>query len=172
MKRYVCRQLYYRFAYYLQASSKKPFGGISKKIRYFLCRRIFRYCGSNVNIESHASFGAGDKIEIGDNSGIGVNCTVPNCSIIGKNVMMGPNMHVLERNHSFESKDVPMMFQGYSDSKEFRVEDDVWIGRDVLATPGRTIKRGSIIAAGCVLCKDFPEFSVIGGNPSRLIKTR
>jgi maltose O-acetyltransferase len=52
------------------------------------------------------------------------------------------------------------------------IEDDVWIGMNVLITPGRYIKKGSIIAAGCVLCKNFPEYSIIGGNPSKLIKSR
>ena len=52
------------------------------------------------------------------------------------------------------------------------IEDDVWIGRGVMMTPGRVVKRGSVIAAGCVLCKDFPEYSVIGGNPSKFIKSR
>ena len=41
-----------------------------------------------------------------------------------------------------------------------------------IMTPGRIIKKGSIIAARCVLCKDFPEYSVVGGNPSRLIHDR
>lgn len=39
-------------------------------------------------------------------------------------------------------------------------------------TPGRNIKRGSIIGAGGLLCKDFPEYSIIGGNPSKLIRSR
>ena len=52
------------------------------------------------------------------------------------------------------------------------VGNDVWIGRDVLMMPGRTISDGSIIAGGCVLTKDFPEYSVVGGNPSKLIKSR
>ena len=172
MKKTICRLIYYHFAFYLPASYSKPFGGISKRIRYLLCRCIFKSCGKNVNIESHASFGAGNLVEIGDNSGIGVNCTIPNHSIIGDNVMMGPNLYALERNHSFESKEIPMMLQGYSEPKCFRIEDDVWIGRDVIATPGRTIKKGSIIAAGCILCKDFPEYSIIGGNPSKLIRKR
>ena len=172
MKKTICRLIYYHFAFYLPASYSKPFGGISKRIRYWLCRCIFKSCGKNVNTESHASFGAGNLVEIGDNSGIGVNCTIPNHSIIGDNVMMGPNLYALERNHSFESKEIPMMLQGYSEPKCFRIEDDVWIGRDVIATPGRTIKKGSIIAAGCILCKDFPEYSIIGGNPSKLIRKR
>lgn len=172
MKRMICRLIYYHFAFYLPASYSKPFGGISKRVRYWLCKYIFKSCGKNVNIESHASFGAGNLVEIGNNSGIGVNCTIPNHSIIGDNVMMGPNLYALERNHSFENKEIPMMLQGYSEHKYFRIEDDVWIGRDVIVTPGRTIKKGSIIAAGCVLCKDFPEYSIVGGNPSKLIRQR
>ena len=46
-----------------------------------------------------------------------------------------------------------MCHQGHTPILPTVVEDDVWIGRDVLITPGRTIKRGSIVAAGCVLCK-------------------
>ena len=65
-----------------------------------------------------------------------------------------------------------MCHQGHTPILPTVVEDDVWIGRDVLITPGRTIKRGSIVAAGCVLCKNFPEYSVIGGNPSKLIRSR
>lgn len=67
------------------------FGGkISKKIRYSLCKNIFKYCGKNVNIERLAWFGTGKDIEIGDNSGIGINAKVYNNVKIGKNVMMGP----------------------------------------------------------------------------------
>ena len=39
-------------------------------------------------------------------------------------------------------------------------------------TPGRRVRKGSIIAAGSVLTKDFPEYSIVGGNPARLIKSR
>ena len=52
------------------------------------------------------------------------------------------------------------------------VGDDVWIGRDVVMTPGRTIQDGSIIAAGCILCKDFPKYAIVGGNPAKLIRFR
>ena len=86
--------------------------------------------------------------------------------------MMGPNCFILHRNHCFERTDVPMIEQGFSSSRQTIIDDDVWIGRDVLMTPGRHIKTGSIIAARCVLCKDFPEYSIIGGNPSRLIRNR
>lgn len=65
-----------------------------------------------------------------------------------------------------------MCHQGLAPKLQTIIEDDVWIGRDVLMTPGRVIQKGSIIAGGCVLCKNFPEYSVVGGNPSKLIKSR
>ena len=119
-----------------------------------------------------ANFGSGLDIEIGDNSGIGINACIPSNTKIGKNVMMGPNCYILATNHAFSRTDIPIIEQGYTPKKETIIEDDVWIGRDVLMTPGRVIKRGSIIAGGCVLCKDFPEYSIVGGNPSKLIKSR
>lgn len=173
MKKKVCLALYYGIAYYLPNSFQFGIiGVISKKIRYWLVKRIFRRCGENVNVERRAFFGSGRDVEVGDNSGIGVNASIPNNTIIGNDVMMGPNCFILSHNHAFDRLDVPMRKQGFSESKQTIIEDDVWIGRDVLMTPGRHIAKGSIIAGGCVLCKDFPEYSIIGGNPSKQIKSR
>lgn len=85
--------VYYLFAQYLPASYSRCSG---KKIRYFLCKRIFKSCGCNVNIERKAHFGSGRNVEIGDNSGLGINCNVPSNIKIGNNVMMGPNCFVIK----------------------------------------------------------------------------
>lgn len=163
--------VYYLCAQYLPASYSR-FSG--KKIRYFLCKRIFKSCGRNVNIERKAHFGSGRNVEIGDNSGLGINCNVPSNIKIGNNVMMGPNCFVIKYNHAFNRTDIPMNEQGFQTSENVQtiIGDDVWIGMNVLMTPGRHIKTGSIIGAGCLLCKDFPEYSIIGGNPSKLIRYR
>lgn len=168
----VCLVSYYCFARFLPTSYTPIVGKPSKWIRYQLCRNIFAKCGKNVNVERGAFFGSGSLIEIGDNSGIGVSCHLPSNTKIGNNVMMGPNCYILSSNHSFDRIDIPMCIQGYSEKKQTIIEDDIWIGRDVLMTPGRIIKRGSIIAGGCVLCKNFPEYSIVGGNPSKFIKSR
>ena len=172
MKRYLCLILYYGFARYLPKSTAIFIGPICKWIRYKLAKGIFAKCGRNVNVEKMAYFGSGRSIEIGDYSGIGINACIPNDTKIGNHVMMGPNCYILDHNHKVSDLETPMMFQGAEPSKQTIIGDDVWIGRDVLMTPGRTISSHSIIAGGCVLCKDFPEWSIVGGNPSRLIKNR
>lgn len=164
--------IYKVFLVWLPASSTPIIGVFMRNLRYLCCKHIFLYCGKNVNIERGAYFGSGFRLKIGDNSGIGINCHVTGNIEIGENVMMGPECHILSINHKFDRIDIPMLEQGSAEEKKTIIEDDVWIGRQVIFTPGRTVKKGSIIAAGTVLCKDFEEYSVIGGNPSRLIKNR
>lgn len=172
IKRIISLVLYYSFARYLPVSYTPVIGKFSKSVRYYLCRNIFKSCGANVNIERLASFGSGKGIIIGDYSGLGVRCNVPSTIHIGKNVMMGPNCVILGSNHRFDDVNTPMAEQGHMSAKITTIGDDVWIGTHVIMTPGRTIAKGSIIAAGCVLCKDFPEYSIVGGNPSKFIKSR
>ncbi len=162
--------LYYGFARHLpNSNSCWKIGGI---IRRFVCRHIFKKCGKNINIERKAWFASGIEIEIGDNSGIGINAHIPNGTIIGDNVMMGPNCFILDVNHNYSNTNIPMSFQGFQKKKITKIGNDVWIGRDVFITPGRIISDHSIIAARSVLCKDFPEYSIIGGNPSKVIRDR
>lgn len=170
--KYFYLMLYYGFAIYLPVSYSRFGGKIAKSIRGALCKHIFEYCGKNVNIERGAHFGKGSHIKIGDNSGLGVNCMIPDGSTIGKDVMMGPNCYIHARNHNFDRTDIPMRLQGYKESKPIVIDDDVWIGRDVTITVGRHISKGCIIAANCVLTKDYPEYSIIGGNPGKIIRNR
>ena len=170
LKQVICLIAYYGFAQYLPESH--TFGCVGGAIRRFLCVRIFKKCGKCINVERRAWFASGVDIELGDYSNLGINCHVPNGTIIGDNVMMGPNCFILDINHRFENTEIPMIQQGSTPKKITRIGNDVWIGRDVFMTPGRTIADHSIIAGRCVLCKDFPKYSIVGGNPSKLIRTR
>lgn len=51
-------------------------------------------------------------------------------------------------------------------------EDDVWIGMDVIILSGITIGKGSVIGAGSVIVSDIPPYSIVGGNPAKIIKKR
>ena len=174
MKRTICLILYYGFARFLPESCSRFFGKSSRWIRYQLCRRIFLRCGHNVNVERLAHFGNGSLIEIGNDSGLGINCRVPNNTVIGDDVMMGPDCTILDRNHSTYRTDIPMRLQGFTSEEKIKtvIGNDVWIGMNVTMTPGRNIADGTVIGACCLLCKDFPPYSIVGGNPSKLIRSR
>lgn len=165
--------LYYCFLRYLPKSNERLVGKICKKLRFFAAKVLFKKCGKNVNIERGASFGSGKLLEIGDNSGIGINCEVPYNIIIGKNVMMGPEVVIIAQNHRYKDISIPMIMQGFEEIKRITIEDDVWIGRRAIILPGCSkIGRGSIIAAGSVVVKDVPSYAIVGGNPAKIIKYR
>ena len=145
-------------------------GKIFKKIRYFFAKKIIKEIGNNVNIETGAVFNP--KIKIGDNSGIGVRCEIVGTVEIGKNVMMGPEVIFYTQNHQFKDKSKTIIEQGYEKEKKIIIEDDVWIGRRVIILPGVTIKKGTVIGAGAIVTKTFPEYSIIAGNPAKIIGHR
>ncbi len=55
---------------------------------------------------------------------------------------------------------------------EIVIEDEVWIGTNVIVMSGVTIGKGAIVAAGSVVTKNVAPFSVVGGNPAKFIKWR
>lgn len=136
-------------------------------------RHIFRKCGKITTMDRRAYFGNGFNMEIGDYSGIGERCVVPNNTIIGKYVMMAPEVHIVANNHNFSDTSKPMCEQGSPERPPVTIiEDDCWIGVRVIMTPGRHVRKGSIVAAGAVLTKDFDNYSIVGGNPAKLIRKR
>lgn len=55
---------------------------------------------------------------------------------------------------------------------KIKIEDEVWIGANVTILSGVTIGKGAIIAAGSVVTKDVPPYSIVGGNPAKIIRYR
>ena len=143
---------------------------VAKKIRYFFGKKIMKKVGKNVNIETDAVFNP--NVEIGDNSTIGVKCEIIGSAKIGSNVLMGTEVILYAVNHEFSDKNELIINQGYRKEKTVILEDDIWIGRRAIILPGVTIKKGTVIGAGAIVTKSFPEYSVIAGNPARIIGNR
>lgn len=141
-----------------------------KKLRAFCGKLILEKCGKNVNIEKGAVFSS--RVEIGDNSGIGINASIGGKCIIGKDVMMGPQLIVYTRNHKTDDITTTMRGQGFLEEKPVIIGDDVWIGGRVIILPGVKVGSHSIIGAGAVVTKDVPEWAIVAGNPAVVKKYR
>ena len=159
--------LYKITASWLPISQRSKF---AKAFRGFWAKRILKECGKNVNVERNSVFGPG--VSLGDNSGIGIDCELYGPVTIGKNVMMGPEVVIYTSGHKFDRTDIPMMQQGPTEKEPVVIGDDCWIGRRAMIMPGVTIGDGCVIAAGAVVTKDIPPYSVAGGVPARVIRTR
>ncbi len=136
-----------------------------------LCGRlILTRCGKDVNIERRAVFAS--SVELGDRSGLGIECRISGKVIIGNDVMMGPRVCCFTANHAFDRTDIPMDQQGFSPEKPIVIEDDVWIGANCTLLSGVHVGTGAIVAAGAVVTKDVPPYAIVGGNPAKVIKYR
>ena len=173
MKRTISLIIYYLLFKHLPATNNDMvMSRVIRNLRRMATKNCFDYCGENVNVEKDADFGTGKGISIGDNSGLGVNCSVRGPLEMGNNIMMGPDVIIMTSVHNTSSVDLPMNQQGFLENKKVRIEDDVWIGTRVIIMPGVTIGRGSIIGAGAVVTKDVPEYAVVAGVPAKIVKYR
>jgi maltose O-acetyltransferase len=151
-------------------SSYPFFGKFFKFLRYITGSKIVSKCGINVNFEKGSNFST--KIEIGNNSGVGIRCHLLGKVIIGNDVLMGPECLFYTWNHNFSEKDVLIRKQGKSIEKPIQIGNDVWIGSRVTFLPGVSIGNGCIVGASSVVTKSFPDYSVIAGNPAKIVKIR
>lgn len=141
-----------------------------KEMRRFATSLILKKCGKKINIEKGAIFSS--DVEIGDNSGIGINARISGKCIIGNNVMMGPECMIFTKNHKTERMDIPMCMQGNSTEEIVIIDDDVWIGARVIILPGVHISTGAIIAAGSVVTKNVEKYTIVAGVPAKKIYDR
>lgn len=112
--------------------------------------------------------GVGDVI-VGDRTRIGLSNTLIGPIHIGNDVRLAQNVVLSGLNHNYTEIDSPIHEQGVS-TKQIVIEDESWIGANVVVVPGVTIGKHSIVAAGSVVTKNVPAYSVAAGNPARLLK--
>jgi acetyltransferase-like isoleucine patch superfamily enzyme len=115
----------------------------------------------------------GEGLKVGNNSNIGPYSYI-GCSgyiEIGNNVMISPRVSIYAENHNFGRTDITMKEQGVTRSF-VKIEDDCWIAANSVILSGVTIGMGSVVAAGSVVTKDIPPFSIAAGVPAIIIKKR
>jgi galactoside O-acetyltransferase len=132
--------------------------------------------GNEIYIVDGAALRADDgTIIVGDKFAVNGNVRiVADCGgkiIIGNSVMIGPNTVIRASNHQFKDAAKDIWLQGQTGGT-ITIGDDVWIAANVVILAGVRVGSHSVIAAGAVVTKDVPEYSVIGGVPAKLIRKR
>ena len=169
IKRNIGFILYNCFAKYLPVSFSCINIG-QKKIRSLCGKLLLDKCGNNVNIEKGAIFST--RVQLGNNSGIGIRSSIGGKCIIGDDVLMGPECVIYTRNHCFSDTTKTIRGQGFQKEEPVYIGDDVWIGGRVTILPGVHIGNHCIIGAASVVTKDIPDWSIACGNPAVVKKNR
>lgn len=131
--------------------------------------------GRNSRIECTGSLrSVGKGIRIGRDSSFGADCYF-GCAggiEIGNDVMAGQNVRFHSENHVFDDLSRPIREQGVM-HQGIRVGNDVWIGAGAVFLDGANVGDGCIVAGNAVVTgRTFPPYSVIGGMPAKVLKSR
>ena len=141
---------------------------------FFIRRAFLGFLGGKTKISSFVFLKNAKNIFIGDNVFINHNCCLwaskKSRIIIGNDVLLGPGVSIISSNHGSKSN---ALIRIQSDiDKDIKIGNDVWIGANSVITAGTNIADGCIVGAGSVVTKSFPEKSIIGGVPAKLLKYR
>ena len=85
---------------------------------------------------------------------------------IGGNVMVSRATHVLTGSHDVDDP----AFSG--DVRPIVIEDHVWVAQGAVILPGVTLSEGAVVGAYAVVAADVPPWTVVAGNPARILRDR
>lgn len=130
--------------------------------------------GRSVHCQWSTRFWSARKhIHLGNFVGIGHRCTFQSNIEIGNKVMIANDVAILSSDdHRYDIPGRAMWDSGRGDEHMVVVEDDVWIGHGAIVLAPVVIGTGSIIAAGSVVTRDVPRYSIVGGVPAKVLKMR
>lgn len=126
--------------------------------------------GNHSTIEDFCTInnGVGDVL-IGHHTLIGMGNVIIGPIKIGNNVIFAQNIVASALNHEYKDVAIPIYEQKII-TMPIIIEDDCWIAANAVITAGVIIGKHSVVAAGAVVTKNVPPFSVVAGNPAKLIK--
>ena len=112
------------------------------------------------------------KIVIGDGCKIGVRNSFASINkiVIGKDVLFAGFVHITDHSHGYEDISLPISQQTLISKGGCFIEDQCWLGFGCEILSGVHIGKHSIVAARAVVTKDVPAYSIVAGNPAKIVK--
>ena len=112
------------------------------------------------------------KIIIGEGTWVGKHCSIAAIDRveIGKHVLFAGYVHMTDHSHGYQDITQPITPQPLFSKGPIIIEDDCWLGFSCEILSGVHIGKHSVVAARSVVTKDVPPYSIVAGNPARLIK--
>jgi maltose O-acetyltransferase len=126
--------------------------------------------GNGFYIESSFQCDYGGNIHLGDNFYANFGCVVLDVASVtfGDNCKLGPQVGIYTATHPIDPFE---RARGLEFAQPITIGDHVWIGGNATLLPGIVLGNNTVVGAGAVVSKSFPEGNiVIGGNPARIIK--
>ena len=131
--------------------------------------------GHDARLSCYSNFGGKEynpHLSIGDYSYIGdyLSILCADQIVIEDHVLMASYITITSENHGMNPESsIYYMHQPLSTGK-VQIENGAWIGEKVIILPGVTIGKKSIVAAGAVITRDVPPYTIVAGNPAKPIK--
>ncbi|MCM1138943.1 MAG: acyltransferase [Muribaculum sp.] len=149
------------------------------KLAGFIYKNAMKSCGKNVYIRPMSSdFKGLENMTVGNNVSIPKGATFYSTGaqlIIKDNVIFGPKPTIITGDHRIDVVGLPIINSHDKlpeNDMDVTIEEDVWTGANIIILKGVTIGRGSVIAAGAVVNKSCPPYSIIGGVPAKVLGYR
>lgn len=137
------------------------------RLRIFLYRKIGMRIGRNCVVRRGVYLGSPNELEMGDGSFIGKASLYCTGGVkIGKNVNVSDGAVLITAKHDVNSPAFEALYE------PIVVNDWAWIATNSIVLAGVTIGEGAVVAAGAVVTKDVMPYSVVGGNPAKVIGER
>ena len=134
------------------------------------------HVGKGTRLWAPKRLAIGKCVYIGKQVHIEANCRIGNYCLLANRVAI-----VGRHDHDFSAVGFPVRFAPWVGSKRFPspyadeeavIEDDVWLGYGTVVLTGLTVGRGSVVAAGSVVTRDIPPYSIAAGVPAEVIGQR
>lgn len=144
-------------------------GQTGNYIRKAALAYILKHCDKDSLVSFGVLFSQQDT-RIMEGVYLGPNCNIGKCTI-EPNCLLGSNVHIMsgKKQHDFSNPDAAIKDQG-GIFENVTIGEDTWIGNGALIMSN--VGKKCVIGAGAVVTEDIPDYSIVAGNPAKVIKTR